>query len=550
MEGRTENSHKGGLRPGDASLRGFYLVAVMATVLGIMVIFLLNMATPLNFFMERFRGRSAWSVVWRMIGVTSMACILLFFVIRRLTNPISVYLRCLRNGRDTPANILMAARRRLLNLPFIFIPVNVSIWILISFLIFFASHFLGLIVLRTAVVLAVRASMVGLVASAVGFFGIESHARRSLVPVLFPEGHLARANGVARISISRRIRMLYRMGSMVPMTILIVTLFTLQWQVDSSAMTAEAYGRGIIIFTLVLAGVFFITTGIVNRLVANSIVGPLNEMLAVTPRIREGDFSVRIRVVSNDEIGVLGDAGNAMIKGLAEREMIRDIFGRYVSPEIRDEILAGRIPLEGERREATVLFADLRGFTTFVEGNRPEEVISTMRSYFTAMHHVIRRNRGLVLQFVGDEIEAVFGVPVHFEGHAEAAVQAALQMDQALEALNRERTVQGSASLSHGIGIHSGMVLAGNTGSEEQPAYALIGDTVNIASRIQDLTREADCAILASQETVKQLKGGYRMDEQPARLVKGYSRPVVVYRIHEPAIPRRAPDEEKAAFTA
>jgi adenylate cyclase len=533
MEGRTENSHNRGLKHGDATLRGFYLVGVMATVLGIMVIFLLNMATPLNFFVERFRGRSAWDVVWRMMGVTSMACILLFFVIRWLATPISAYLHCLRNGREAPANILMVARRRLLNLPFIFIPVNVSIWIVIPSLIFFASHFLGLIDLRTAVVLAVRASMVGLVASAVGFFGIESHARRSLVPVLFPEGHLARAKGVARISISRRIRMLYRMGSMVPMTILIVTLFTLQWEVGSSAMTAEAYGRGIIIFTLVLAGVFFITTGIVNRLVANSIVGPLNEMLAVTPRIRDGDFSTRIRVVSNDEIGVLGDAGNSMIKGLADRESIRDTFGRYMTPEIRDEILAGRIPLEGERREATVLFADLRGFTTFVEGNPPEEVISTMRSYFTAMHRVIRRNRGLVLQFVGDEMEAVFGVPVHFGGHAEAAVQAALEMGQALEDLNRERSAQRRPPLSHGIGIHSGAVLAGNTGSEDQPAYALIGDTVNVASRIQDLTKAVDYNILASQETVKQLTKTYHMDAQPARLVKGYSKPIVVYRIYE-----------------
>ena len=306
MGGRTENGHNRGLRPGEASLRGFYLVGVMATVLGITVIFLLNMATPLNFFVERFKDRSAMDVMWRMIGVTSMACILLLFVIRRLTKPISVYLGCLRSGRDAPTNTLMAARRRLLNLPFIFIPVNVSIWILIPSLVFFTSHFLGLIDLRTAVVLAVRASMVGLVASAVGFFGIESHARRSLVPMLFPEGRLAQVDGVARISISRRIRMLYRMGSMVPMTILIVTLFTLHWEVDSSGLTAEAYGRGIIIFSLVLAGAFFITTGIVNRLVANSIVGPLHEMLAVTPRIREGDFSERIRVVSNDEIGMLG----------------------------------------------------------------------------------------------------------------------------------------------------------------------------------------------------------------------------------------------------
>jgi adenylate cyclase len=166
------------------------------------------------------------------------------------------------------------------------------------------------------------------------------------------------------------------------------------------------------------------------------------------------------------------------------------------------------------------------------------------------MHRVIRRNQGLVLQFVGDEIEAVFGVPVHFEGHAKAAVQAALQMDQALEALNRERSAQARAPLSHGIGIHSGMVLAGYTGSEDQPAYALIGDTVNVASRIQDLTKEVECTILASQETVKQLTSGYHVDEQPARLVKGYSRPIVVYRIHEVATPGAAPDEAKAAFTA
>ncbi len=195
-----------------------------------------------------------------------------------------------------------------------------------------------------------------------------------------------------------------------------------------------------------------------------------------------------------------------------------------------------------------MLFADLRGFTTFVESNPPEEVISTMRGYFTAMHGVIRRNRGLVLQFVGDEMEAVFGVPIHFKGHADAAVHAALEMNQALDALNRERSALGRAPLSHGIGIHSGMVLAGNTGSEDQPAYALIGDTVNVASRIQDLTKEVDCTILASQETVNQLTKTYNMDAQPARLVKGYSRPT--FTEFMPFTTEGTAEDEKAAFTA
>jgi adenylate cyclase len=202
-----------------------------------------------------------------------------------------------------------------------------------------------------------------------------------------------------------------------------------------------------------------------------------------------------------------------------------------VTPEIRDEILSGRIPLEGERREATVMFADLRNFTPFVENNRPEDVIAGMRAYFTAMDRAIRKNRGLVLQFVGDGIEAVFGVPVPFEDHADAALSAALDMRRALEDLNRDRAEMGMHSFAHGIGIHSGEVLAGNTGSEEQSAYALIGSTVNVASRLEGLTRDLECDILASQDTVERLNRTYPMGREAPRMVKGYSRPITVFRI-------------------
>jgi adenylate cyclase len=174
-----------------------------------------------------------------------------------------------------------------------------------------------------------------------------------------------------------------------------------------------------------------------------------------------------------------------MIRGLADRQKLREVFGKYVTPEIRDEILSGRIPLEGERREGTVMFVDLREFTPFVENNPPEEVMSGLRAYFTAMHRAIRLRRGLVLQFVGDEIEAVFGIPVRFEGHADAAVRAAIDMRRALRELNAERIASGKPRFAHGIGIHSGSVLAGNSGSEDQSAYALIGNTVNVASRIE-----------------------------------------------------------------
>jgi adenylate cyclase len=136
-----------------------------------------------------------------------------------------------------------------------------------------------------------------------------------------------------------------------------------------------------------------------------------------------------------------------------------------------------------------------------------------------------------VLQFVGDEIEAVFGIPVHFEGHADAAVRAAIDMHTALKELNAERICSGKPPFAHGIGIHSGKVLAGNSGSEEQSAYSLIGNTVNVASRIQGLTRELGCDILVSQETVERLEGSFTLVKESPRFVKGYSKPIVVYQL-------------------
>jgi class 3 adenylate cyclase len=268
-----------------------------------------------------------------------------------------------------------------------------------------------------------------------------------------------------------------------------------------------------------------------NGLVGNSILKPIAEMLAMVNRIKKGDFSRRIKVVSNDEIGVLADAGNEMIRGLAERERIRDTFGKYVTPEIRDEILAGRIPLDGIRAEATLLFSDLRSFTHYVEENDPEEVIDSMRVYFTAMEEAIRKHNGLVLQYVGDEIEAVFGIPISDRFHPDNALFAALDMRKRLEALNHKRESTGRPAFRHGIGICTGNVLAGNTGSENHLSYALIGDTVNLASRIQELTKRFHCDILVSHETVKNLGHSFNLEEMSPQPVRGYSKSIRVCRL-------------------
>jgi adenylate cyclase len=258
---------------------------------------------------------------------------------------------------------------------------------------------------------------------------------------------------------------------------------------------------------------------------------PITMLTKGSAAVGSGDFNYRVNIKRNDELGDLGKAFNRMSEGLRDREMIRETFGKYVSPEIRDEILSGRIPLNGERRIATVLFADLRDFTPYVENNEPEEVVRSLRQYFTAMQKAIKNHDGLLLQYVGDQLEAIFGVPLSDPDHRRKALLAALEMRRLLNELNEERKRQGLQPFRHGVGIHTGDVLAGNTGSEDQLTYTLIGDTVNLASRIQSHTKVLKYDILASEETVKGLEDFFTLEEGATTILKGYSKPLTLFRV-------------------
>lgn len=181
-----------------------------------------------------------------------------------------------------------------------------------------------------------------------------------------------------------------------------------------------------------------------------------------------------------------------------ERDFIKETFGRYVSKQVRDEILAGRISLKGEMKEVTVLFADLRDFTRLAHSIPPREVVMIINTYFEAMSAAITAHNGLVLQFIGDEIEAVFGAPMAMENHQECAINAAIEMRKRLSQVNLTLSNQGYPPLKHGIGLHAGKVVAANIGSTQRLSYALVGETVNVASRIQDLNKKLGTDILLS----------------------------------------------------
>src|SRR5437899_6322545 len=237
--------------------------------------------------------------------------------------------------------------------------------------------------------------------------------------------------------------------------------------------------------------------------------------------VEQGHLDASCAVVTNDELGAVAEGLNRMVQGLREREFLKETFGKYVSPEIRDEVLARRISLEGEAQEVSSLFSELRDFTPWVEATAAREVVRDLNAYFTEMDGAIREHRGLVVQFIGDEIEAVFGAPVAYAAHAEMAVRAALEMRGRLAAWNAERVRAGKSPLRHGIGIHTGRVLAGNIGSSERLSYALVGDAVNLASRIQDLNKEVGSDSLLSGPTRRLLDDGFQLAPLPAVRVQG-----------------------------
>jgi adenylate cyclase len=255
-------------------------------------------------------------------------------------------------------------------------------------------------------------------------------------------------------------------------------------------------GVGLVTLVMVVISAIF---------VARSISNPIRRLTWGTKRVAEGDLSQKIEISTKNEIGDLAQSFNEMTEGLKERNFIKETFGKYLSEEIRDEVLSGRIPLDGEFKEVTVMFADLRGFTTMTEVNDPKMIVTVMNSYFESMGEAIQAEGGLILQFLGDEIYAVFGAPVSRYDHPLRAFRAALEMSRQLMTLNTHLATQGKPTLQHGIGLHTGQVVAANIGSPDRLSYLLVGDTVNLASRLQGLTKEYGVEIILSQETLSHL---------------------------------------------
>jgi adenylate cyclase len=212
------------------------------------------------------------------------------------------------------------------------------------------------------------------------------------------------------------------------------------------------------------------------------------------------------------------------------------MFSRFVSKDVYDQLMAdpARARIGGARRDMTVLFSDIRGFTTFTERGQAEDVVSQLNEYFSGMVAVIFRSRGTVDKFVGDMVMALFGAPLEDPDHADHAVQAALGMLGALRELNTRWAAAGRPALDIGIGLNSGDMVAGNIGSDTIMSYTVIGDAVNLGSRLESLNKEYRTHIIISEATRARLKGRYDMRPLGTVTVKGKSEAVAIFEVLPP----------------
>jgi adenylate cyclase len=231
-----------------------------------------------------------------------------------------------------------------------------------------------------------------------------------------------------------------------------------------------------------------------------------------------------------------GTAYQYFVEG-REKRVVKRLFGRYVSKDVYQQLLENpeRAALGGTRRDMTVLFSDIRGFTSVTEKGDPQALVSQLNDYFSRMVEIVFRHHGTVDKFVGDMVMALYGAPLDDQDHAEHAVAAAVEMVRELGELNRKWAAENRAQLDIGIGVNSGDMIAGNIGSSSIMSYTVIGDNVNLGSRLESLNKDYKTRIIISDATRSRLKGSYEIVPLGDVVVKGKTRPVAIFEIKVPS---------------
>ncbi len=283
-----------------------------------------------------------------------------------------------------------------------------------------------------------------------------------------------------------------------------------------------------VLIVLIAVVVVFLSAGIAI-FVGFRFAGPITQLVVATQEIGKGNYKYKIRMKRNDELGNLAMAFNKMSEDLLRKSFMQESFGKYVGSDVLDMIMANPEDawLKGRKNEATILFMDVRGFTSYSAAKDPAKIVEELNEYFEIVTTVITNYGGYVDKFIGDAVLAVFGVPIYNKRHLERGVQAAVLIQKELFKAGKNK--ENKLLTSVGIGIESGVVISGNIGTEVKMEYTVIGDSVNIASRLNGLAKSGE--IVISKKVFERVEKLIEVETLPPQEIKGIPGKVETFKV-------------------
>ncbi|MCA9040283.1 MAG: adenylate/guanylate cyclase domain-containing protein [Planctomycetaceae bacterium] len=426
----------------------------------------------------------------------------------------------LKSGEKLPPEELERSQRFVINLPWYGSGFGALGWFLCIpvFLGALSSHEIPLDT-RVYALLPISFAISGLIASTHSFFILEMLSQKLLYPVFFQEGSPSSTPGARPLSLRARGLLWVLSAGVCPIVSLLLLRIAPQQDITFPWFELSVGAIGII---------FGLTTAWLG---GRWITRPVDDLKEASRQVSQGDLEAHVDLMRADEFGPLIDEFNRMVTGLREKERVEETFGRHVGKQAARLILEGELGARGVETTVTMMFVDIRNFTSRCESCSPQKIVELLNRFLTEMVEIVESSGGMVNKFLGDGFMAIFGLTPTPHQQQQEAVEAGQKMLFRLQELNTQLQTEGFIPLEIGIGLHSGPAIVGSIGSPRRMEFTVIGDTVNVASRVESLTKRLQAPFLMTSATRNGLLDDFPCTAHPPQEVRGQSEPLLVYAV-------------------